>query len=730
MDTINYNRFNREIKSPVPSNAITYLIRELRKGSFSFSDFWQSPKREKMSSTEFLHQYFKCKDSCADIITYFYENNNHELVYVIKEIKAFRKLSHFDVIKTCYGNDSKFILELTFWKNCFESSAGSIDKINARYVSQFTFEEILLLCGFYYEKLRISKSFARSTDSNLIQVVSAILNYKLRKSGKQDDVISSKYGEFEFINLGLEILNNLIVNGDRDIAELFNVIEADNQLHEIYDRYCFQEFSLNFIEDKEVTLRPDNVQPYLKYRNNGAKYPYWQNYHQNNFAIENEDIIESIANANISWYNKQGSTATQINYNQYIDAGFPEEITIQSNKAINAIHCFQVLNSLSAWTNIRWNNFVEMQILTGSQKNPYKVILEIIAHNQISIGNSILPVCNRVYDDLVKKTSEILKFGEETARLCLKLLTNNLAGSNHKVNLLETPFLKVGKNIYWIAGIFSNKNYCVSLQNVLLKNNDTIRKIVGERTEENLAYWFQKNNFSIVSNHKYIDHKGEIDLLAFKDGYLFISEIKSTYNRTTLREITQHRSDEDRGINKAISQLKRDIAYLKLHWNQIKTKLNTNLDFSELNIIPMAVTSSLEENEGRLQIAGFVSFIASYFDLMLILSNKKALLWNLPEMALLDKFSGKIPTKYLSVAAGLMHDESIAVEIGGIVENYVLKHDFKTRTDLWSEATGFCSPKDLYNALNKGLLWDFIPENNKVFEKELIIVDHKIRFSD
>jgi Holliday junction resolvase-like predicted endonuclease len=700
------------------------------KHSFSFSDFWQSPKREKIGVSKFLATLFKCTDASAEILRYFHENHGKELISAIKENKVFKKREIFSIINEIFKDEPNFLKELSYWKACFESSDSELESVNVQFLSRYNFEQVLLFCGFYYEKVRISNKILRNTDSNFIQVISEILNFKLRKLRIQNAEIVSYYNEFQFVGEGLRILEKLITFGDSQLVQLFEIFETNVQLNDLYDRYCFQDFSLQFIDERIVKLRPNNIHSYLKYKNDGRKYPHWQNHYQNNFAIENPYIVEAIANAEISWYNKYGSLNTNINLSQYLDAGFPADIEIEGGKSIAAVHCFAILNSLSAWTNIRWNDLLENQILNGFKYEPYKIILETIGYNLHSLGNSILPVCNRVYSDLINKTAEILSFDESTGRSCLRILANNLVDPNRRIDLLETPFIKVGQNVYWIAGIFSNKNYCVSLQNLLLKSDGDIRALIGKQTEDNLVYWFKKNEFSIIQGHHYKDNKGEIDLLAYKDGHLYICEVKSTYTRIALKEISQYRNDEERGISKAINQLNRDIAYLRLFWDEIKIELGTTLSYDELNVIPLAVTSSLEEGEGKTIIAGLSSFIVSYFDMMVILSNRKALLWNITEMALQDKFFGNIPVRHMAAISGLEQNEQVARDIGEILAEYIDKKGPPINNDVWQEGTGLCSPKDLFDALNHGLVWDFLSKDDTISERRLVIGDNVLHFSD
>jgi hypothetical protein len=730
MGTFNYNRFNREINHPASSaKALAYLIKNLNEDVISFSEFWQSEKRCDLSVEDFLEHYFNGKDTSDLIVEYFFSSYSQAFIDVARRCKVFRKTRHFEIIKEVIAPETPIITELNFWNGCFSESRNQIEYINTQTLSKLCFEEVLLLCGFYYEKLRISKSIYRNTDNQLIHVVSEILNYKIKNTRYKADGTINELDSLGFVRLGKVVFQKLVHGGDTDIAQIFQAFDRKLELEYLYDKYCLQNFELNCSDPRSIVLKPSNREAFIKFKRNGFKYPFWNNYHQNNFALLNEDVLESIQTSDASWYNKVGQINARINFFQYIELGLPEMIPVGDNKNVSALHCFQILNSLASWTNIRWNNLIEMHILDNSLHLPYEVIEDVMVQNQHR-KNTIFPICDRSYDQLVRQTQEILKLEADDSRSCLKLLTNNLSDTKRPLNLLETPFIKYGKNVYWIAGIFSNKNYCITLQNILQRSSEVARKDVAKYSEEKLQHFFDINSYKTVINHHYLDHNGEIDLLALKGNYLFIAQIKSTYTRTTVEEITEHRQNDETGIEKAINQLKRDVAYLRVYWEQIRQELGTELDFDEVMIVPLAVTTSLEDSEGRFNISGCDGFIASAFDLELVLCNKKGLLFNITEMALSDAFPNGIPAEYIMVSAGILVDELISSKIATIVDDNSQQMVDRQNNDLWKKGKSHCSPIDLITALSEKTVWDFLPERIELTDRQLILGNFTIKYVD
>lgn len=728
MDNFNYKRFNREFSPEFRFSAVSFLIKGIEKGKVTFAEFWQSSERKDLNANDFLKQYFKCREQSYDIIRYFYDNCQSDLVDAIKQYRAFDKPQHFELIKQALGSECPLIKELEFWSACFAASQENLERANKSFLVYVDFEQLLHYCGFYYDKIRLVKRIRQSTDMNLIQVVSAILNYKLEKVRKEGHHFVSRYTEEAFLREGGKILEQLVLGGDHYIDQVFSVFDQHLQLCDLYDKYRFQGFKVKFQEDNIVSIEPAEKSKYLKYRNDGAKYIYWQNYHQNNLLAQEPELVQEINEAEISPLNKAGNINSHVNYLQYTEAGYPEEITLPDETTVNALSCFRILNAVGSWTNSRWNTFIEQVIISKDEVEPYGAIMAARELNSLN-RNSILPICNRVYDEWIKVNAGILQIDEKACRACFKLLTNNLGDTNHPLDLMETPFIKYGQNVYWIAGIFSNKNYCVALQNILSRREE-IREIVAKKAEQQLEEVFRENEFVTLINHNYYDRNGEIDLLAIKGNVLFVCQVKSTYNRLTLQDVAEHRNDKERGIRKAISQLEKDVHYLRVYWERISADMNIAVPFEEITFVPLAVTTSLESYEGRLQIAGQDAFIVPLFDLKLILQNEKGLLWNIPLMALEAEYGNEIPGKFMEALAGGSNDEATQQELGAIIDRYLDLNEDKIKKSLLREKPGPCSAEDLLTALRENKLWDFLPGNEELHEHVLKVGTTLIRFKE
>ena len=147
-----------------------------------------------------------------------------------------------------------------------------------------------------------------------------------------------------------------------------------------------------------------------------------------------------------------------------------------------------------------------------------------------------------------------------------------------------------------------------------------------------------------------------------------------------------------------------------------------------MKIIPLAISSTLEEGQGTLTVGGYDGFIASSFDLTLILTNRKFHLLNLFEVAMSMKFKVSIPLNYWEVMMGLKDDVKTVLEINDILIDFINENSEKLEFNLWAKGNTLCSADDLHNALSKGSLWDFIGKNERLSIKTILIGDYTINY--
>lgn len=673
--------------------------------------------RKKISIDKMIQSWIDSDVPSQQFATFLEGSYHDKFKQIIKEKRLFNSTGFYPLVKYAYASDKRFIAELDFWRNLWK--AMDFEVIQARkIIAKYNFEEILMLCGLYYDKLRISIGVSKNQDADLIETINLILNEKLRIR-KPGSGLKSHFTPESFRDRNMELLAHLIKSGDSDIQNLFVVFDKKAELQFLYEYYCFHSFQFNLLSERSAVLRPENEEQYLKYKKAGGRYEIWHSFYHNVVFYEFDDLTENIEGSEMSWYNKLSHYRTWEQYYQFIDSGFTAEV-YSAKGAVDSLKCFQVINSISSWSNIRWNNFIETEILHNNRTNPYEIILRIIAHNIRQYDNDVMPVFFRSYSDLTQTASEINHFDFDESDRSLSLFTNNLNYAEYDtIDLSQKPFIKIDQNLYWIAGIMANKNYSVMLHN-MMSAQDRMAVEKGARAtyavnaEAQLCKWFEQNKYSCKPNYDcYLDvekknKSGEIDLLAYKNKTLFICQVKSTFHRSTITDVHQHFSDERSGIAKAKFQLTRDVGFIKSKWHQLSQILGADCTLDELEIVPLAVTTTLEPGDGSFQIGDVIGYVVPLFELRVILTNSKFYLYNISEMALRKKFGKNIPVEYLQPLYGMQDRLDIAEQISNFVLEYVETE--KPRFSLWADGHKLCEPDDLIHAIKNESVWDMLSE--------------------
>lgn len=693
-----------------PDRAFGYLFRKVEAGETSFEDFFREITR-KDKSTWIIETFLKSNRTSEPFLQFLLKKYSNDLRNVVRETRAFYTGVHRQLIADVFSEDPAFSREMDCWRKIWtelDRETTSVRPLLAKY----NFEDTLLLCGFYYDKQRLLLQVHRNQDASIIETINLILSEKIRTVTQNKKVVAGKYTPEAFRERALNLLARLTESGDEDLQKLFHVYDRKAEIEFMYQQYCYHGFQISFSADRTVLIKPDDETRYLRFKKAGERYQLWSAYYHNVVYYEHDEIYEELEKREMSWYNKRGNIRTWEHLFQFLEAGFPAEIETEHGE-VSANQCLLALNSLGMWTNIRWNNFIEDAILHGGSNRPYEFMRDCIVHNLARYGNDALPVFFRSYSALLKQSDEINGLKKETSRKALPVFTNNIQTQTQEpVNVSNKPFVKNGRNIYWIAGILSNRNYAVMLQNIVLdmdkkQSEDGARNRYAKRAEENLAGWFQRNEFLCLPGFPHADGSNrEIDLLAFRDNTLFICQVKSTFYRTTIQEIHSHFTDERTGIKKAIKQLSHDLVYIRNNWEVIADELGVVCPLEKLTIVPLAITTTLEPGDGQFNVEGIKGYIVPLFEMNVILADTKFYLFNISDLALRAKFRGGIPVRYLNVLTGIHDDPSITKEITEIVFEYIEKS--KPQFTLKQEGSRFISANDIIRALENEWVWDMI----------------------
>ncbi len=284
--------------------------------------------------------------------------------------------------------------------------------------------------------------------------------------------------------------------------------------------------------------------------------------------------------------------------------------------------------------------------------------------------------------------------------------TNLQDGERCEINFFTKPFIKIGDYYIWIPGIMANKNYAMMLYDEVIKQKLHEHKEHSAHMERQIAELFQRNNFNAISSYEYSFKKGEeiidgeIDVLAYKEKTLFVIQLKTTHARANVRDIYNH---VEYALKKAGDQLNRDTIYLDAeeHFDEYKELLNIDCVFEELEVYPLAVSTSFE---GDYSLIDDRFRKISLFELGLILINGKGAFFSLKDsMSTEDCYElffmtleGNVEAGQEFISKSLEYNKQ---KIAATMEEY----------NIWSNGKE-CTSRDLIEAIEKNKVWNQLEE--------------------
>jgi len=312
------------------------------------------------------------------------------------------------------------------------------------------------------------------------------------------------------------------------------------------------------------------------------------------------------------------------------------------------------------------------------------------------------------YNEVCLKVKQFFNWDLSEVKSIIDYLSTDLLNkkANVRVDCYSRPFLKFGDNIYWMTNLYEDLKWECNLHQRMIKeglnHNTQIANI-----EKSLADDFEQADFGAVPSHKYYPDRGsdneqaEIDTLAYKDGYLFIIEMKTTYVEENPAQKAIYHSKKVEG--RAKYQLAMACEYIKRNFHKIKSikDLKIDRDLSEIEIVPLIV-SNIFDYDGEVTENGILKI--SDFTLRLILNN---------DWAELMFSNSKMAAQYLPPNTNHFDLPVISLDAMGNKNNPDFNPtafrfpDNRDQCSLWSSDKE-CSPQDLLSAIKQNKVWAFV----------------------
>ncbi|MHA3048731.1 NERD domain-containing protein, partial [Acinetobacter sp. ANC 4639] len=185
-----------------------------------------------------------------------------------------------------------------------------------------------------------------------------------------------------------------------------------------------------------------------------------------------------------------------------------------------------------------------------------------------SIGQNRMPIIYNWQKNKVKKMSSWIVEGDSYKKISqmnqiLNFWSCDLYDEDDMSSIMQKPFYKIDQMIFQFPWLTAYQNLNTSVINYarkLHKNRADLKKET-DGIEVNLGKKFQDSGFQVFTQYVPISgDAGEIDLIVIYDNHVLIVEIKSSYIRSSLKEIYEYRNFV---LKKAAYQLTKKVEYIK-----------------------------------------------------------------------------------------------------------------------------------------------------------------------
>lgn len=461
------------------------------------------------------------------------------------------------------------------------------------YASLFAFKHLVFDLGQQQLKPELFELGQIKTSNERFQVITDAINQilvsKLTSSSSSDFFISEKIiGESLKKHMSSLLFPSTARARDKCLAYLDsfeNLVAAYLQfnefIHKTMDCFCFDDdYDIRFEGERLILYPRVNPEGY-EWGRNGKKldrlHQYWHfraidEFIETGLVLQHIGTTENEENVRFAHLS---AIRTKLELSEIY--GLDDEITtdkgvkidlFQTLLTIDLMHAFykngyilpyckyreQTGNWLLALTGFSFMGLVEKEIrfpiTFAEQKAKIARISDWTRSDEWPEGNKIL-------------TEAILDYWTNDLKESSRLLQENKYALLPELH--ERPIFKIGNYLFQLPWLFAFQNNVTAALNNLRRVGRKRGELNSEtnRIEKRLAELFEAKGFSVIGNYQPprndLDEVGEIDLICFRDGHLFIFEIKSGYLRKSQRDAWHHKTNT---LRKAGLQLQRKSAYV------------------------------------------------------------------------------------------------------------------------------------------------------------------------
>ena len=278
---------------------------------------------------------------------------------------------------------------------------------------------------------------------------------------------------------------------------------------------------------------------------------------------------------------------------------------------------------------------IEPNVTIRNQQYQTGLLVQLIAFFIQRAGSSRLPLEVYSWHTFVDRIHQVFNhFSRAELEKHLLFFASNLNRINDYVDLFEKPLLVSEKNVGLLHLPLRIQNGFQAILFPLIKDvnkgdEERAKTERVKRSTEQLAGKFKALGFLVFTDKDLFDPEKpgnkitDIDIVAIKENWLVLLQIKMTHPRATMKEADDH----EKVLQKAGKQMERTLTYLSEHWENANIIPSCNLKWSDIHVLPLVISTSFEFD--REHFSGFLKI--SQFELERYLDNDPYLMHLNPE---------------------------------------------------------------------------------------------------
>ena len=606
---------------------------------FWTSNFIENVTTEQMNSENFilaLSQYIRSKSIDKSIVNKLLERNQNSVVKAIRQSGIIANADHCSWEVLSEINNQVDLLEFNeFLRTAEYIQLQYQERFNAykELKKQLQLDQItaMVFSSFYaYEYLMSDMDHLKIpyqidiNDNVSVQDIWSVFHEIITSSNIEKNkltekrlgqILKAKMSPFLFG----ENLNHSLIKQYESFKELVaHKVEINLYQNQVVSAYCYKLSTNYYLQNGQLMLEVESRDSDLFQEKFGVLSAYWQ-WRGIDTLTDNPYFERLDRGANFE-YNAQALVKTQSIVLQACEVYGIEKAVFEQNYDLYSL----VFTMLLSQAHYVQDFVVAFKKIRGSKNQYVFATLSQLMMDGLLIGQNRMPITFSTHKEKAIKMSDWIIEGGKNKRVremsrILDFWSRDLRDGSD-TSYIEKSFYKIDEYIFALPWMSAQKNFNTATINTFRKmyKNRANLKTETDLMEQNLAGLLAKCKGRVYSQYEPSESGvGEIDAIVVSEDKVLVIELKSTYVKSSVKEIYEYRNFV---LKKAAYQLSRKSEYVRDVFLP-----SLGLDSSQFSIHSWIVDTTLEFDHEYID--GFLK--VSFEELVIILNGHKQYLSNM-----------------------------------------------------------------------------------------------------